>query len=262
VGPLEIVWWLFGPDLQCSVEGGTVHTTMMALLATGLGKDMVASRTIGHGGVGQLHVGGLVTFTEQHLLQIGRACFVKRWSQFIPNALGKHAPQPVAQAPPTQGHPPCMTTDAMRMLPSLNYGFRTDIAGIWVSIALARGLPVADVLPPGFWPAMEARFPLHSCADLKAELQHGMKKRKIAPSTRCCNRQNHTSRVPCKMSSPHACAAIMGRHLGADDTMATPAGMAAGGTAIAAPPPESAHYHIPMVHGDPITAARDGSGSR
>jgi hypothetical protein len=251
VGPLEVVWWLFGPGLTCSVKDATVCTTMTALLATGLGKDMVASRSIGHGGVGRLAAGGIVTFTEQHLLQIGRACFVKRWSQLIPSALAKHAPQPGAASAP-RGHPPCMTSNALSMLPSLNYEFRRDIASILVSMALARGVPVADVLPPGFWPAMEARFPQHSCSDLKAELQHGMKKGAIAPSTRCCNRRGHTARVPCQMSSPHACAAIMDRQLGGGEETITPAGMAAGGTAIAAPQVEtSARYHIRMVHLEP-----------
>lgn len=260
VGLFEMVWWLFGP-LVCTAGTACVNTTMAALLSTGLGRDLVASRTIGHGGVGTLAKGGSITFAEADLLQIGRACFVKRWSQLIPNRVAELRPQVLSTSATIAHHgtPPCMVPAALCVLPNLTLGFRRDISATYTAIALARGVPLADVLPPGLMRDLEARFAKNSFADLEASFAGDMAKGVLAKTTRCCNRGGSTTRVPCQMTSVHACAAIMGRDDVDDVTLLTPASMAAGNAAAPAARVETRSYDIQVVHGTQSSlVARNG----
>jgi hypothetical protein len=255
---IEVVWWLFGP-ICCTATNGVVHTTMAGLLASGLGRDLITSHSIGMG-FGTHSIGGTVTFTEADLLRIGRSSFSTRWGRLMPDRSVALRPKKMITAPAVdRGIPPCMQTTALCSLSNLRIELRRDISAIFTAIALARGVPLADVLPADLRSMLPTHFSAVSYGDLEKTFGADMKKGRVVPCTRCINRSTSKSehRVPCVMPSVGACAKRMGRGTTSDLHLLTPASMAAGTGAAMAVQPISPHYDLPLMHdGEQVTVRR------
>jgi hypothetical protein len=243
----EVMWWLFGPVTCISIDG-VVHTTMVALLSSGLGRDLITSHSIGCG-MGTLAVGGAVTFTETELLRIGRSSFVTRWGQRMPDRAMALRPKHLVVAPALDhGTPPCMQTTALCKLPHLRINFRRDISATYTAIALARGVPIADVLPADLLCELRKHFASGSVDDLEKTFKADMKRGRVPPSKRCRNRLTDIEDnqvVACTMPSCDACAKAHG--VAGELHLLTPASMVAGTGATAAMTPISSHYDLPLM---------------